>query len=404
MMSNNKIGILLISNGIGGAEKRFKNYFNYMNKKYKGKVYFIVNQTLYELLLMNNLIQEINDIIVLDEPKCIRKFFIYSKYKFSFISKIFTLIQRFNIALKITNVIRLNDIDIVHGILDGIRYLPLISKSIPKTSVVASVVYPELSFLKKRQLVRGVAICNAVDCLNQTIYDTVISIKGVLKSNVSITSNSFTDYTKCKPSKIREMNVVFCARLESMKNPFLFIDMAELIGSTITGKLVRYTIIGNGTLSAEVHEKAKKLRDKGFNLKCLGFISNPSTILNKALVFVQPTKSESHATQSLLEAMGCGCAVVSTNLPGIECVIPPNTGFLCDLDARAFAEKVSFLLNNYETATRMGQMGKKHVEEHFSINTFAEYLLNLYKGCQKVNKIQSSYINKLFEFIKTCIL
>jgi len=404
MMSNKKIGILLISTGIGGAEKRFNNYFQYMNKKYLGKVYFIINQTLYELFIMNNIINSTNNIIVLDEPKILRNFFIYSKYKFSFISKIYTLIQRIIIAFKIIRIMKLSDINIVHGIMEGIRYLPLIGKTNFKVRLVCSVVSPELLFLKRRQLIRGIAICDAVDCLNQTIYEAVINIQGVLERNVSVTRNSFTDYSKCISSKKREMYVVFCARLEPFKNPGLFLDMAELIDSKISDKTVQYMIIGDGTLSKEVQEKARILKDKGINVKFLGFLSNPFTILNKALVFVQPTKSESHATQSLLEAMGCGCAVVSTNLPGIERVISPHTGFLCSLNAYEFAEKVAFLLKNYETATKMGQMARKHVEEYYSVNTFAKYLVGLYKGCRKTTKIPLSPINRVFEFMRAYFL
>ena len=73
---------------------------------------------------------------------------------------------------------------------------------------------------------------------------------------------------------------------------------------------------------------------------------------------------------TLLEAMSCGCAVVSTP----TCMIPEiiehgKNGFMSDQPEK-LREYVEILMNDEELCASLGREARKTVEEHFSLNKF----------------------------------
>ena len=72
---------------------------------------------------------------------------------------------------------------------------------------------------------------------------------------------------------------------------------------------------------------------------------------------------------SILEAMALKRPVIATDIPGPrDIVIDGKTGFLVPPgDIKAMAEKIVYLLDNPEVAKRMGEAGRKRVEERFDI-------------------------------------
>lgn len=86
--------------------------------------------------------------------------------------------------------------------------------------------------------------------------------------------------------------------------------------------------------------------------------------LNTSLISPVPT--------ALLEAMACGCAVVSTN----TCMIPEFiehgvNGFMAD-NPEKLRDYVDMLLRDEALANKMGAAARKTIVEHFSLNKFVE--------------------------------
>ena len=84
------------------------------------------------------------------------------------------------------------------------------------------------------------------------------------------------------------------------------------------------------------------------------------------------TSTLSPIPMSLLEAMSCGCAVVSTN----NCAIPEvikdgENGFFFDNPAEA-RQKISMLLSNPELARRIGQNARDTILSNFSEGVFID--------------------------------
>ena len=72
-----------------------------------------------------------------------------------------------------------------------------------------------------------------------------------------------------------------------------------------------------------------------------------------------------------LEAMAMGKPVVGTRVDGVrDAIVAGETGFLIEIDDdKAMAEKIIVLLDDPALRQRMGQAGRKRVEQHFNITS-----------------------------------
>lgn len=90
---------------------------------------------------------------------------------------------------------------------------------------------------------------------------------------------------------------------------------------------------------------------------------------NESLIFVN-TSLVSPVPTSLLEAMACGCCVVSTDTCMIPEVIEHNVnGYMCKnvSEMRFYLEK---MLKNPELAMELGQKARQTIVDRFSVNDF----------------------------------
>ncbi len=147
----------------------------------------------------------------------------------------------------------------------------------------------------------------------------------------------------------------------------------------------------------EYLEACKCVKEKYPDVKCLlvgPYDSNPSALRQEELaayvenkvveyfgeqkdvvpylaqcsVFVLPSYREG-TPKSVLEAMSCCKAIVTTDVPGCrETVVDGENGFLvpkCDI--QALAEKMIFFIERPDVAERMGKVGRKMVETKFDV-------------------------------------
>jgi glycosyltransferase involved in cell wall biosynthesis len=79
-----------------------------------------------------------------------------------------------------------------------------------------------------------------------------------------------------------------------------------------------------------------------------------------------------HGATSILEAMAMGKAVICSRTVGQRDVIQEGkTGIFVPLkDPGALREAIQFLWNNPDVAERMGNAGRKHIEEHHTLDQF----------------------------------
>jgi glycosyltransferase involved in cell wall biosynthesis len=173
--------------------------------------------------------------------------------------------------------------------------------------------------------------------------------------------------------------VTIVANLRSdVKNHRMFLRAAKKVSEKLEN--VGFVLAGEGELTDELKEFARELNieDKTF---FLGRCAKVAELLSVSDVCVLSSKSEGFSN-SILEYMAASKPVVATNVGGAsEAIIEGETGFLVKSDdVEALADRLTELLINSEKAKKMGEMGRKRVEENFSLSAQLEKTLKLYKN------------------------
>jgi L-malate glycosyltransferase len=114
------------------------------------------------------------------------------------------------------------------------------------------------------------------------------------------------------------------------------------------------------------------------------FLGNIQTIpefLTGLDIYVQPSLSEGFSN-SILEAMAAGCAVVATDVGGNrEAIVDEENGFIVPAgDVTALTEKISLLLGAGDMRLVIGENGKKRIMKNFSLEGMLGDYRKFYEG------------------------
>ena len=119
------------------------------------------------------------------------------------------------------------------------------------------------------------------------------------------------------------------------------------------------------------------------------FLRSPSDeikvkLLNRCrLLFYTPTNE--HFGIVPLEAMYLSRPVIAVNSGGpTETIVHDQTGFLCESEPEDFANAAARIVKDFKLGEKMGELGRKRVEQRFSFEAFTE----------KLDKIVLSLVDK----------
>jgi glycosyltransferase involved in cell wall biosynthesis len=166
------------------------------------------------------------------------------------------------------------------------------------------------------------------------------------------------------------------ARLVHVKNPFLLLDVAELVHTKIPEAM--FFFVGDGPY-LEILKKDAAKRGLQSVVRFTGYRKDPLEIVEALDVVVLTSISEGLPV-TLLEAMALRKPVVATNVGGVPEVVQDGvTGFLVPSgNAPEFARALISLFKNPNLMKIMGEQGRKRVEENFSLSIMAEKTDNVY--------------------------
>jgi glycosyltransferase involved in cell wall biosynthesis len=140
---------------------------------------------------------------------------------------------------------------------------------------------------------------------------------------------------------------------------------------------VTFVTVGDG----ETLDAMKELvADAGDRVQFLGRRKDVEKITSSFSIGVLATFTEG-ISNSIMEYMVMAKPVVATDGSGSsELVREGETGFLVPpRDPAALADRIRYLLDNPDEARRMGQAGRKHIEEHFSLKTMVDKTVDIYE-------------------------
>ena len=105
----------------------------------------------------------------------------------------------------------------------------------------------------------------------------------------------------------------------------------------------------------------------------------------RALVYINPS-TLSPVPTSLLEAMSCGCAIVTTETCEIPNIIEHESNGFMSNDEQELRSYIEKLFNDPDLAKEMGEKARKTIEEKFSESRFVVEWNNIFDNTYKENK------------------
>ncbi len=162
---------------------------------------------------------------------------------------------------------------------------------------------------------------------------------------------------------------VVCALRPEKGLPTLLEAFARVVAGAASDKRsrLRVAIVGSGPMLEPLRALSIKLGIQG---RCHFEPSTPDVArwLREIDIFVLPSLSEA-LSNSLMEAMACGCAVVASEVGGNpELVAEGRTGLLFPAgDASALADRIESLIKDDELRNRLATAAAAEVRRRFSL-------------------------------------
>jgi len=141
----------------------------------------------------------------------------------------------------------------------------------------------------------------------------------------------------------------------------------------------RLVIIGEGSDKDKLLELTHKL-GLSEQVQFLGNRpqSEVSDWMRQAAMFICPSLEEALG-QVLLEGLASGVPIIASNVGGIPELITPEVGIVVQpADPDALADAMHHLLIDGQRMEEMGKMGRRKVMQHFTWNSVARRLLEIY--------------------------
>ena len=243
--------------------------------------------------------------------------------------------------------------------------------------------FPKVSWLHRKllefNLSRADRILSTSHCMAREI--SKYTDKKIFVTPFGVDENRFVP-AKSKDEK-KEFVIGTVKALSAIYGIDTLIDAFAIVVRENPAMKLRLVIAGDGT---ERNNLEKQAQDLGLADKVtfLGRISNEdvAVLLSNLDVYVALSRSDSESFGvAAVEAMSCGVPVVVAAADGFKEVVPDMVaGYIVPKnDARAAADRISYLLNNRTIAKEMGEAGRKHVLDNYTWTSSVDTMMDIYK-------------------------
>lgn len=262
---------------------------------------------------------------------------------------------------------------IVNG-LTGLGYI-FISKTL-KARIIKAVVRTAFFLLLDRKNSRVIV-------QNRDDYDFFVTSGLVSSQRIALIRGSGVDVDRFKvvPEPVGEPVVTLVARMLWDKGVGEFVEAVRILkrdhGLSLRALLVGYPDLENHACIPEAQLLA--WQDEGV-IEYLGKRADVPELLSQSNLVVLPSYREG-LPKTLLEAASCGRAIVTTDVPGCREIVRDGVnGLLVPVkDANSLALAIKRLLVDPELRSRMGDAGRRMVEDEFSEKIVVAETMTLYK-------------------------
>ncbi len=212
-----------------------------------------------------------------------------------------------------------------------------------------------------------------MDALTNQVRDDLVR-RGVDPRRIRVSSGSVVNADRFRPAAHKEPWVVFAGRLVEEKNPLLFVEAAAEVARAMPS--ARFVILGEGELAGAVRDAIARLGLE--RVVSMRFEADTAATLATGMVFVSLQRQDNYPSQSLMEAMACGMAVVATDVGLTWKLVDESTGVRVKAEAGEVAKAILAMLADPEKVRRLGAAGRQRVILHHSETDYRAYVAQLY--------------------------
>lgn len=221
--------------------------------------------------------------------------------------------------------------------------------------ILVTITYSQWKFKNKIQeilMLNNVLLSNRIDCLYPK--ETVQLQKRFPSKQVTATPCSLPnieDWLKRSEKTKKEKIMVFASRMIDEKNPMLLLDAVDLIKDDLANSGYMIQICGDGPLEDSIRIRISK-SNYDESVRFLGR-QDMTDILPQAKVFFSLQENENYPSQSLQEAIACGCFCIATDCGDTERIVKDEFGKRVPKDAyklgQAILNAISMSDDQYKT-------------------------------------------------------
>ena len=179
------------------------------------------------------------------------------------------------------------------------------------------------------------------------------------------------------PIRFSNNQLLISGRLRKLKGHHFLLDAMQIIYKAIPD--IKLVILGNGE---ERENLLKMTAEYGLNDAVIfaGYADSVLNYISGSDILVAPSMAEAFGLV-VLEAYSCAKPVVAFNVTAFnENIIDNETGCLATpYDINELAQKIIYLLNNKNIATKFGLQGKILLKQQFSLDISVCNTINFFK-------------------------
>lgn len=240
--------------------------------------------------------------------------------------------------------------------------------------------YTFASERKKKLVINNYKKCSKIIVLSKMwkdVFDEIIDAnKIIVVENYSILHSANSKFKKSGKE------VLFLGFLSKAKGCFDIPPIVKIVSTYVPD--VKFILAGDGSKNdkKKLYDLVKEYKVEN-NIIFPGWVINEEKerLLEKSDLFFLPSYSEA-MPMSILEAMGYGLPIVSTNVGGIPQLVRLNeNGFLIKpKDINGFSEALIKLLLNNDLMEKMGKNSLKIVSEGYSLMRHINKIRYIYEN------------------------
>lgn len=400
--------IIFPSGAFGGAEKRFTNLFRHLRITYPGTVHFIINPLMKAHISRIYPGFDFSNVHVINtgsstesagnpgnrpkkyfdnypDPETADKDISYTRKYYRYYKN---KLKQKELYRQIETIRLNNNISVLIGIFAG--GLPLVfykEKNIRGVKIIFSDMdswfTDILSDTKKFWYRRYYSFNNIIQLADKVDFLSPYIAQGIKQRGITLSDEkisvapcSFIDFGKCIIGKKENLEIAFASRLEPDKNPMLYLEAAKEILEKYPG--VKFHLLGEGSLVDEINDFIIQngLKDK-INFT---FHNNPPEIFSHTSVFVSLQSGTNYPSQSVLEAMACGNAVLASDTGDTHLFVNETNGMLVPLDKKIIISSLISMIEDKQKTNMLGLAAVKFVKENHTIERVSQYYKELITG------------------------